>query len=249
LTEPRRNVELKARDAHPARSLTTCGALGAKAEGILVQRDTYFNAPRGRLKLREEQGAAARLIAYERADLSDQRTSHYRLIDVGEPEALRAALATTLGIKVVVTKERRYCDLMLANNAREGTEPGNEQRERLEQQLGFIPELDKLKSVLRQTLLSDGSRRENDAEHSWELAVMAVVLAEHAGASIDLPRVVRMLLIHDIVEIDAGDTFLYDEGRRRPRQSARSARPSGSSASCPLTRRRSCASCGWSSRR
>jgi putative hydrolase of HD superfamily len=86
---------------------------------------------------------------------------------------------------------------------------------RLEQQLGFILEVDKLKSVLRQTRLVDGSRRENDAEHSWEVAMMAVVLAEHAGAPIDLARVVRMLLIHDIVEIDAGDTFIYDEGARK----------------------------------
>jgi putative hydrolase of HD superfamily len=85
------------------------------------------------------------------------------------------------------------------------------QHGRLEQQLNFIIEIDKLKSVLRQTPLIDRSRRENDAEHSWELAVMAVVLAEHAGSPIDLPRVVTMLLIHDIVEIDAGDTFLYDD--------------------------------------
>jgi adenylate cyclase, class 2 len=107
LTEPRRNVELKARDAHPERSLATCGALGAKAEGVLVQRDTYFHTREGRLKLREEQDATAQLIAYERADLCGQRTSHYRLIDVGEPEELKAALATTLGVEVVVAKERR----------------------------------------------------------------------------------------------------------------------------------------------
>jgi putative hydrolases of HD superfamily len=85
---------------------------------------------------------------------------------------------------------------------------------RLERQLAFILEIDKLKSVLRQTRLIDGSRRENDAEHSWELGVMAIVLAEHAGAPIDLSHVVRMLLIHDIVEIDAGDTFIYDDVAR-----------------------------------
>lgn len=107
MTEPRRNVELKARDAHPERSLATCGTLGAKAEGILVQRDTYFHAREGRLKLREEQGATAQLIAYERADLPGRRTSHYRLVDVGEPAELKAALAATLGIEVVVAKERR----------------------------------------------------------------------------------------------------------------------------------------------
>lgn len=80
---------------------------------------------------------------------------------------------------------------------------------RLERQIAFIVEIDKLKRVLRQTRLMDGSRRENDAEHSWHLALMAVVLAEHAGAGIDVARVLKMLLIHDVVEIDAGDTFLY----------------------------------------
>ena len=85
------------------------------------------------------------------------------------------------------------------------------QRTRLERQLSFIAEIDKLKGVERRTPLIDRSRCENDAEHSWELAVMAVVLAEHADSSIDLLRVVAMLLIHDLVEIDAGDTFLYDD--------------------------------------
>jgi putative hydrolases of HD superfamily len=79
---------------------------------------------------------------------------------------------------------------------------------RLERQIAFIVELDKLKQVLRQTRLMDGSRRENDAEHCWHVALMAVVLAEH-GAGIDVLRVLKMLLIHDVVEIDAGDTFLY----------------------------------------
>jgi putative hydrolase of HD superfamily len=85
------------------------------------------------------------------------------------------------------------------------------QRDRLAQQLEFIAELDRLKHVVRRTPLIDGSRCETDAEHSWEVALMAVVLAEHAGSPIDLPRVVTMLLIHDVVEIDAGDTFLYDD--------------------------------------
>jgi putative hydrolase of HD superfamily len=81
--------------------------------------------------------------------------------------------------------------------------------------LEFLREVDKLKSVLRQTRLTfDPARRENDAEHSWHLALMAVVLAEHAArgeAPLDLLRVLRMILVHDVVEIDAGDTFLYDE--------------------------------------
>ena len=83
-------------------------------------------------------------------------------------------------------------------------------RARLEQQLGFLVEIDRLKGVIRQTSLCDGSRRENSAEHSWHLAMMAVVLAEHGGTSIDIARVVSMVLVHDLVEIDAGDTFAYD---------------------------------------
>lgn len=83
--------------------------------------------------------------------------------------------------------------------------------ERLTRQLDFVREIDKLKTVLRQTVLTDRSRRENSAEHSWHLALMAVLLREHAGdAGLDVGRVIRMVLVHDIVEIDAGDTFAYD---------------------------------------
>ncbi|MDX2217012.1 MAG: HD domain-containing protein [Oculatellaceae cyanobacterium bins.114] len=81
---------------------------------------------------------------------------------------------------------------------------------RLHQQIQFILEIDKLKLILRQTLLTDGSRRENSAEHSWHLAMMAMLLAEYAPEPVDLLRVMKMLLIHDLVEIDAGDTFCYD---------------------------------------
>lgn len=83
--------------------------------------------------------------------------------------------------------------------------------ERLEKQLRFLLEIDRLKRVERQNILADASRRENSAEHSWHLAVLALCLAEHAKAEgIDLFKVVRMLLIHGIVEIDAGDAFLHD---------------------------------------
>jgi 5'-deoxynucleotidase YfbR-like HD superfamily hydrolase len=81
---------------------------------------------------------------------------------------------------------------------------------RLEQQLSFCKELDKLKNILRQSLLMDASRRENSAEHSWHLAAMAMLLCEYAVAPVDLTRVLKMLLVHDVVEIDAGDTFAYD---------------------------------------
>lgn len=78
--------------------------------------------------------------------------------------------------------------------------------------MGFLLEIDQLKNILRQTHVTDSSRRENDAEHSWHLAVMAIVLEEYANEkNINILHVVKMLLIHDLVEIDAGDTFAYDE--------------------------------------
>lgn len=82
---------------------------------------------------------------------------------------------------------------------------------RLEQQMKFILEVDKLKCIGRQTYLSDGKRKENDAEHSWHLALMAALLSEHANEEVDVLRVMTMVLIHDVVEIDAGDTYAYDE--------------------------------------
>jgi len=82
--------------------------------------------------------------------------------------------------------------------------------DRLAAQLRFILELDRLKSVYRRTYLLDETRSENSAEHSWHLALMAMVLAEHANKSLDVGKVIRMVLIHDIVEIDAGDTYIYD---------------------------------------
>ena len=77
-------------------------------------------------------------------------------------------------------------------------------------QLAFIKEVDKLKYILRKTKLFNSNRNENDAEHSWHLSLMALVLAGHANQPVDLLKVIKMLLIHDIVEIDAGDTFIYD---------------------------------------
>jgi putative hydrolases of HD superfamily len=84
------------------------------------------------------------------------------------------------------------------------------QTSRLTQQIQFIIEIDKLKHILRQTLLTDASRRENTAEHSWHIAIMAIILGEYAPDGADTTRAIKMLLIHDIVEIDAGDTFCYD---------------------------------------
>lgn len=82
--------------------------------------------------------------------------------------------------------------------------------DRLHQQIQFILEIDRLKQILRQTLLTDSSRRENSAEHSWHLAMMAFLLVEYAPAGTDLLKAIKMLLIHDIVEIDAGDVSCYD---------------------------------------
>lgn len=87
---------------------------------------------------------------------------------------------------------------------------------RLAKQIAFLLEIDKLKGVFRQTWLINRSRRENDAEHSWHIAVMAMLLSEHADSEdLNIGRVLKMLLVHDLVEIDAGDTFAYDEAAAR----------------------------------
>lgn len=83
-------------------------------------------------------------------------------------------------------------------------------KSRLEQQMAFCLEVDKEKQIGRQTYLSDGQRKENDAEHAWHLAIMAILLQEYANEKIDVLKTVTMLLIHDLVEIDAGDTYAYD---------------------------------------
>ena len=84
-------------------------------------------------------------------------------------------------------------------------------RERLVRQVRFIAEVDRLKEVFRQTVLINSRRRENDAEHSWHLCLIVITLAEHANdPALDVLRVLKMLIIHDLVEIDAGDTFAYD---------------------------------------
>lgn len=89
------------------------------------------------------------------------------------------------------------------------------QSDRLTQQFDFIREIDKEKFVGRQTYLSDGRRKENDAEHAWHMAIMTILLSEYANEEIDVLKTVTMLLIHDIVEIDAGDTYAYDEEAKK----------------------------------
>lgn len=82
--------------------------------------------------------------------------------------------------------------------------------ERIEKQLAFSLEIDKVKNIFRQTHLSNHGRNENDAEHSWHMAIMAYLLREYANETVDIAKVMLMCLIHDIVEIDAGDTYAYD---------------------------------------
>lgn len=81
------------------------------------------------------------------------------------------------------------------------------------QQLDFIKEIDKIKYIQRKTKLFNSDKNENDAEHSWHLAMMTIVLAEHSNEPIDVLKVIKMVLIHDVVEIDAGDIFIYDENK------------------------------------
>jgi homotetrameric cytidine deaminase len=107
VTEPSRNVELKAQDPDPGRTLERALAAGAEDHGLLRQRDTYFAVSRGRLKLREQEPGGATLIAYERPDAAGERVSGYRLVPVAEPAPLREALAAANGIAVEVVKRRR----------------------------------------------------------------------------------------------------------------------------------------------
>ena len=111
-------------------------------------------------------------------------------------------------------------------------------QERIEKQFSFIREIDREKLIGRQTYLSDGKRKENDAEHAWHMAVMTILLSEYANERIDVLKTVTMLLIHDIVEIDAGDTYAYDEEAKRPRRTGSGRPRRGSTGCCPLTRGR-----------
>lgn len=89
------------------------------------------------------------------------------------------------------------------------------EKSRLEKQFDFFREIDKEKFIERQTFLTGGERRENDAEHAWHMAIMTILLSEYANEKIDVLKTVTMLLIHDLVEIDAGDTYAYDEEARK----------------------------------
>ncbi|MBP3851985.1 MAG: HD domain-containing protein [Erysipelotrichaceae bacterium] len=90
--------------------------------------------------------------------------------------------------------------------------------ERLEKQMAFLLEIDKEKKIKRQTILSDGSRQENDAEHAWHMAIMTYLLSEYANEKIDVLKTMMMVLCHDLVEVYAGDTFAYDEAAKQSQQ-------------------------------
>ena len=89
------------------------------------------------------------------------------------------------------------------------------EKSRIDKQFDFIKEIDKEKFIIRQTYLSDARKKENDAEHAWHMAIMTVMLSEYANSEIDVLKTMTMLLIHDIVEIDAGDTYAYDEEAKK----------------------------------
>ncbi|MFW6365565.1 MAG: HD domain-containing protein, partial [Spirochaetota bacterium] len=86
--------------------------------------------------------------------------------------------------------------------------------ERFLKQIGFLVEIDRLKGIVRKTRNFHNKHYENDAEHSWHISMMALVLAEYANDDVDISKVIKMTLIHDLVEIDAGDTYLYDSGQK-----------------------------------
>lgn len=102
------------------------------------------------------------------------------------------------------------------NNINKSSNKSNLNSEvRLDSQFQFCREIDKEKFIKRQTYLSDGKQKENDAEHAWHMAVMALVLSEYSNEPVDLLRTISMILIHDVVEIDAGDTYAYDEEAKK----------------------------------
>ena len=104
---------------------------------------------------------------------------------------------------------------MEKNNDRMREIPAPADADRLRRQMAFCLEIDKEKFIGRQTYLSDGVRKENDAEHAWHMAIMTLLLSEYSNEKIDVLKTIGMLLIHDLVEIDAGDTYAYDEEAKK----------------------------------
>lgn len=124
-----------------------------------------------------------------------------------------------------------------------------QEKSRIDRQFDFIREIDKEKFITRQTFLSDAKRRENDAEHAWHMAIMTLLLSEYANEEIDVLRVLSMLLIHDLVEIDAGDTYAYDEEGKQTQRVREVKAQTGSTESCRKIRGKSFVNFGKNSRR
>ena len=124
-----------------------------------------------------------------------------------------------------------------------------QEKSRIDRQFDFIREIDKEKFITRQTFLSDAKRRENDAEHAWHMAIMTLLLSEYANEEIDVLRVISMLLIHDLVEIDAGDTYAYDEEGKQTQRVREVRQQTESTESCRKIRGKSFVNFGKNSRR
>lgn len=122
-------------------------------------------------------------------------------------------------------------------------------KDRLDRQIEFIREIDKEKSIGRQTYLADASRKEDDAEHAWHMAIMTVLLSEYANEKIDVLRTMTMLLIHDLVEIDAGDTYAYDEEAKKTQRERELKCADRIFSILQKTRESICVNCGKNSRR
>lgn len=102
------------------------------------------------------------------------------------------------------------CDIIIKKGDVEMEKFGFIKNEKIKKQIEFVLVIDEMKNVLRRNLVVDGSRRENDAEHSWHLAMLAMILEEYSSEKVDIERVLKITLVHDLVEVYAGDTFAYD---------------------------------------
>ncbi len=161
----RRNLELKARDPDQERSLRVCEDLGAEGKGTLLQKDTYFAVPRGRLKLRQEKGKIAHLIAYKRSDVAGNRESSYQIVAVPKAVELEEALAGALSVVAVVNKSRHlflYKEVRIHLDSVEGlgdyiefegvAEPGEEDLRRFE---GLLSDLQKSFEIQEADLIGE----------------------------------------------------------------------------------------------
>lgn len=121
--------------------------------------------------------------------------------------------------------------------------------ERIEKQFEFLKEIDKEKNIFRQTYLADGMRKENDAEHAWHMALFVMVLSEYANEDIDVLKTMKIVLIHDLIEIYAGDTYAYDSKGNESKRGRELAAADRLLIFCQKTRQRNSGHCGMNSRK